>query len=485
MQYLSLKGVVLHLRFPIKREGFRNMSTKTKVYIFIFSVFITHTVLAQSNLNVQLRLNFPLFDLPYQIDGTNTTGNFFAGYSTLSMNQALSLTADVYSSFHFGMRKLYDSLPLAPMWNNIIFYGGTAVGLLAFGYVLPFGYPWLQQEYTRSILTRFNINSLNGRYNIFDPTGVTGVTDADLARLKAESPHNFVRMEEANIEGYLSLSDRMLRNRFLYDLHDLSNITAFLSITVGLGHVAIAMIDEHSFEDADNTINNWYQNNGSQKDRILLGFSGINWVYDLFRPGEPYAARGLHPSGDGSVARYITLDQLSENEREYLIKQGWLSLLNYVSPMLYGFNSFPFGKTGFEWNIALRHYLTSFGTDIPVQILLKKSPFNMIFTYHSYTNYEHYFPAIEAELIDFPVRFTPNFGLLISPRLLLGMQPRDQIFMTGEPEFLGLLGCRVDFAVSKHFFPYFDLSIKTDGWIAGNEYLERNASVKAGLSMRF
>jgi hypothetical protein len=57
--------------------------------------------------------------------------------------------------------------------------------------------------------------------------------------------------------------------------------------------------------------------------------------------------------------------------------------------------------------------------------------------------------------------------------------------MTGDPEFLGLLGCRVDFSVSKHFLPYFDLTLKTDGWVAGNEYLERNMSFKVGLSMRF
>jgi hypothetical protein len=65
------------------------------------------------------------------------------------------------------------------------------------------------------------------------------------------------------------------------------------------------------------------------------------------------------------------------------------------------------------------------------------------------------------------------------------MQPANQEFMTGDPEFLGLLGCRVDFAVSKHFFPYFDLSVKTGGWVAGNEYLEPNVSFKTGVSMRF
>jgi hypothetical protein len=149
----------------------------------------------------RLKLDMPLFDLPYQIDAANTTGNFFASYSTLSMNQSLSLTADLYSAIHFGMRTLYDWLPLGPLWNNVVFYAGTAAGLLTFAFVLPFGYPWLQQEYTRSVLSRFGIGSFNGTYDIFDFSAIRGVKDADLVQLKAESPHDLVRMHEANIEG--------------------------------------------------------------------------------------------------------------------------------------------------------------------------------------------------------------------------------------------------------------------------------------------
>jgi hypothetical protein len=433
----------------------------------------------------QLKVDFPLLDLPYQIDAAHTTGNFFAAYSTFSMNQSLYLTAGIYSSMHFGLEKLYNGLDFAPLWKNALYYGGTAAGLLAFAYVLPFGYPWMQQEYARSILTRSDINSLNGRYDILNPTSVNGVTDNDLARLKAESPHDFVRMEEANIEGYILLSSRMLRNRFFYDLQDLSNITALLSALFVIPHSATVISNEVGIVDIESSINDSYRNDGDQNTRLLYKYSGINWVYDLFRPSEAYAGRGFHPSGDGSVARYITPSQLSEAEREYAVKQGMLSWLNLSSPVLYGFNLFPLGKTGVEWNFALHHYFTSFGSDTPFQILIKKAPFNMVFTWHSYMNYEHYFPAAEAELLDFPLHFTPKFGLLLSPRVLLGMQPKDQNFMTGDMEFLGLLGGRVDFVVNKHFFPYIDLSVKTDGWIAGNEYLESNVSFKAGVSLRF
>jgi hypothetical protein len=433
-----------------------------------------------------LKLDFPLLDFPYQIDTMGISGyGFFGSYTSPGMDQSLALTLDLYSSMHFGMRKLYDNLDIAPMWKNAIYYGGTAAGILAFAYLLPFGYPWMQQEFTRSILSRLDIKSVNGSYDIFNGGPVIGVTDVQLERFKAEKPHDMIRMDEAGSESYILFSDHMVRNVFFYDLNNLSNWTALIAALLGgVGHnFGGVAADYFGANYVDDNIKSWYKNDEGEKSRPLYVDSGINWVYDLFRPDEPYADRGAHPLG--GIARYITWEQLSDDERQYLIKQGWLSYLNIISPLYYGFNSFPLGKTGIEWNVALHHYLTSFGSDVPVQLFLKKAPFNMLFTYHNYQNYQNYFPAIEAELMDLPVQFTPKFGLLLSPRLLLGMQPKDQVFMTGASEFLGLLGCRVDFSVSKHLFPYFDLTLKTDGWVAGNEYLESNISFKAGVSLRF
>jgi hypothetical protein len=88
-------------------------------------------------------------------------------------------------------------------------------------------------------------------------------------------------------------------------------------------------------------------------------------------------------------------------------------------------------------------------------------------------------------LSEFPLQVTPKFGLLLSPRVLLGMQPKNQDFRTSDPEFLGLFGLRVDFAISKHILPFIDFSVKTNGWIAGNEYLNSNVSIKLGVSARF
>ncbi|MDR3343813.1 MAG: hypothetical protein LBT14_13740 [Treponema sp.] len=308
--------------------------------------------------DLKLKLDLPLFDLPYQIDAMNTVGHgFFSSYANPGMSQSLALTKDIYSAMHFGMKRLNDSLTIAPMWKYAIYYGGTVAGLLVFAYVLPFGYPWMQQEYTRSILTRFGVNSFNGAYNYNTVNGMlTGVTDKSLEYFKNEAPHDFIRMYEANIEGYLLLSDSMLCNSFVYNLKDLSNWTALVSTFLTVSKISAPIAAEYGLADVDGDIKKMYENDGGQESRALASDYFINWGYELFHPHEPYAARGVHPSGDG-IARYITLSQLTEDEKHYLIKQGFLGYLNLLSPMLYGFRTFSLGHSGFEGNFALHHFL--------------------------------------------------------------------------------------------------------------------------------
>jgi hypothetical protein len=195
----------------------------------------------------KLKLNFPFFDHPYQIDTMDTSGyGFFGSYTSPSMNQSLALSMDIYSSLHFGMRKLYDDSGISSMWKEAIYYGGSVAGILAFAYVLPFGYPWMQREFTRSILSRFDIKSVNGDYDIFSPTLVVGVTDSQLEHFKAESPHDMTRMDESGSEGYILFSDFMLRNVFFYDLHNLSNWTALIAAFLGsFGKNVVGVVAEY------------------------------------------------------------------------------------------------------------------------------------------------------------------------------------------------------------------------------------------------
>jgi hypothetical protein len=443
---------------------------------------------------IELKIDLPFFDFPYQSDVMKAMGyNFFQTYSAFSMEQSLKLTTGVYSAMHYGLKKMYDNLSFEPFWNNAIYYGTTTAGILAFGYFLPFGYPWMKQEYVHSILNLNEIHGFNGTYRIIDRSALIGVTDDELGYFKRNTPYDFIRMNSAGNEAYNIFSDTLIRNYFYYDPDDLSWISALVATFVNFGANASPIIvfdgkNSHGIimfdYDVETILEEWYKNDKGQETRYLTGFDMLNWGYELFHPDEPYAARGLHPSGDGSIARYITFKQFTDDEMKYLVKHSYLSYLNFVSPLLYGVRSFPLGNSGLEANFALRHYLTSFGTDITATVFLKKKPFNMAFTYHSYQNYENYFPAIEAELVDYPLHIG-KLGMYISPRVLIGMQPKGQEFKTGSAEFLGLFGLRVDFMAGKNIFPFVDFSVKTSGWVAGNEYLGANASITLGVSLRF
>ncbi|GHU88890.1 hypothetical protein FACS189476_06800 [Spirochaetia bacterium] len=200
----------------------------------------------------------------------------------------------------------------------------------------------------------------------------------------------------------------------------------------------------------------------------------MRWAYQLFHQDE-------HRDG------VLTLSDLTDNEKSYLKNTVLLSLINLASPMMFGIRTIPLGKnSGIYGNFALRQLYTSFGTDLSVNLYLKKTPFNIAFVYHNYLNYEHYFPAVEIELIDYPLSFN-TWGIYLSPRIIIGIQPMDNSFTTSTPEFFGLLSCRADFILPKlkHFLPYSELLIKTDGWLAGNEYINRTFGFALGISTRF
>ncbi|MDR1353231.1 MAG: hypothetical protein LBK05_08110 [Treponema sp.] len=397
--------------------------------------------------------------MPYQIDAAKTLEyGFLESYTHPDMETSLAITSDLYSSFHFGMNKLRDAIGRNTFWKRLVYYGGVAVGDFLF-YLLPVptGYFWMHESFHRAGFTHMGLRS---HINFAFPNGAYTMADTGGSIYKYDLP----RTIEAGMESEFLLVEKMQKNNFFYDQGMFNEFLYWLANLQAWGYAYMPFQNDESTMVVE----------GKEQE---VSADSLQWAYYLFHPEEKYIA-------DSENDEVIGISDLKDSEKEFLKNRVMWSLVNFASPMMFGIRSIPLGA-GFSGNFALRQFYTSFGTDISVNVYLKKAPFNLAFSYHSYINYEHYFPAIEAELVDFPVQFTPKFGLFISPRILLGMQPRNQEFMTGAPEFFALAGCRADFAVSRHFLPYLELSAKTDGWVAGNEFLERNISVKAGISVRF
>src|SRR6185436_9321120 len=98
--------------------------------------------------------------------------------------------------------------------------------------------------------------------------------------------------------------------------------------------------------------------------RDFTGHDILAWAYDLHRPNEPYAARGIHPSGVG-IDRYRKPSDLRPEEMQYLRRQGKLQVLNFFDPAFIRGSGFTMNNplNGRPMKVVVRpgHILTPFG----------------------------------------------------------------------------------------------------------------------------
>jgi hypothetical protein len=462
--------------------------------ISILTIFLAffHNALSQTRDTLpSIVLELPVFDLPYQLDaaktageGTVSFGSFMKGYSNPSMHQSLSLTSDLYTATHWALEELF--YPGTETYRNDqrrgrrLIYAFTITGFDFLSLYAPGFDGWLHEEYHRAVLTRFHVNSFNDM-NKF-PIGaelvnVSHVKDEDLVRFKKESPSDFIRAHVAGIEGEYLLTDRLQRNNFYYDQNLPHELLYLLTTLNSILYVKVCS----DLGEADQMTAEANANETTIEVRDFTGLDFLAWSYDLFRPGEDYNARGVHPSGTG-LDRYITTADLTDEEYSYLKKQGNLQWINAASPMLFGFRRIKLNNKGLYGNLSLHHYLTSFGNDISCNVFLMNNRHNLFFAIHSYQNYTTSFPAIEAQLTDWKPLFSG--ALYISPRVMAGFQPYNQEFKTSKAAFIGLAECKIELSTKYLISPYAEFSLKTAGWIAGNEFLDKNFSCRVGIVSR-
>ncbi|MDR0910671.1 MAG: hypothetical protein LBM77_13015, partial [Spirochaetaceae bacterium] len=385
---------------------------KKYVLLLIILLAALSDIAAEDNKKIELKLDFPIFDLPYQIEAGRTIGSgFFGSYASMSMNQSMAIAMDTHSALHFGLGKLENILPWEEEIKDTVLIIGNILPVYLFEAFLPFGIGWAGSEFQRSVLSRFGVYSQTPYYT----SKGYHISDSALGVFKTNNPVNFVRMLSARPEADTAFVERMQKNIFFYDMSDYSIISPLVSNFFVLSNVGIGLVASYFPSLFQSLTQNINRNEKSEIDRKIVYYPALNWVYDIFRPNEPYEARGIHPSGNG-VNRYISWEKLTTEEKRYLEIQGWLSILNFASPLLYGFKSFPIYGNDIIGNFALHHYLTSFGFDVTANAYLKYDIFNMAFTLHNYINYQNYYFALEGELLDFPIRFTDRFGLLLTPR---------------------------------------------------------------------
>ncbi len=442
----------------------------THIILLTFVILLTGQAMADEQPQQQpsLILELPVIDYPF---------NWSDGYTAPSMQQSLNITKDFYQYGHYKFEQWYPDRPTARTFSIIAFDVLTTW--------LPFGDAWLHEEWHRAVMSNRKIDSYNEVYDfpLFAETiSVKRIKDEDLVRLKKEYPADMVRLHAAGIEAQYELNFSIEKDHFYYKIPTFDIVLLWLNHINNIGYLHTCASNESNtltdklLRDEDEDIS----------ERDFTGLDCDAWVYDLFRPLEPYEARGTHPSGVG-IKRYIKYSDLTDEEQDYLETNFKLSFLNLVDPFLFNYKSFsafnPFNKRPLQWNATLRHHLTSFGYSLDANLFLKQGSVNAMLILHNYFNKDHHFPGLEFALYRLPVGI---FGkrLHFSVRTSVWSQPKDQQFYTAESELGGLVAVKLNFPWNRTMETYLEIESKNDGWVAGNVYLEDNTSLRLGLAAR-
>jgi len=419
----------------------------TVFLLLLVSIFFVEPLLSQDNDKLHFYVDVPLFEYPYNAD---------ARYAAVSMDQSINLTKSFYYTTHFGIEQ-WGKKRLgknAKLWSQVI--------MTVFDFApIPLSNTWLHEEHHRTILALYQIKSKNTYW----ANSVKGVDDSDLIEFKSLQPADLVREATAGNEGNLEFvlaiekdvfNDRV--NTWNYGLYWGNYLVNSFYLFGSTRHGSKPLVRFKHSEGTD------------VHDRDGNGYDPINATYDLFNPYVSYLERGVHPSGEG-VDRYVEFDDLSPNAQQFLKNQFHLSLLNFIDLNLFGIDEL--GKD-IKFNVSLRHHMTSFGSMVGANIFLKTDRYNGFISPKLFRNESTSFLGLDAELGN-------KWGIL---RLAGWQQPENQLYYDQVKKLGGLVQLKLNIPL-QDFIPYINAIYKTEGWVAGNPYLEDNFTLRFGVKWMF
>ncbi|MFC3196034.1 hypothetical protein ACFOET_00275 [Parapedobacter deserti] len=429
-----------------------------------------------------LYIDLPLLDLPFQRDAARA-GELFDSYS---MQQALAVTQNLHRvNYHFN-NKLWHSA-IRPdsrrkrVYNRIA--ANVTSGLVDYVftyYGVVFSAQWLHEEFHRTGLTIRGIPSYDETYNRFNGGiangSVSRVKDEDLIRLKKDAPRELVRSFAAGIESEFLLLRGLQKDNFFSGAEH-----ANIALNILLTKHAVDYVNQFKRGDYNASIDSMNAHGLAVADRDFVGWDFTPWVYDLHRPDEPYEARGTHPSGVG-VDRAIKTSSLTDEEYRYLEKMGRMQYLNFLSPFMIGISRIRLNdQTAF--NVAVRHYLNSFGYDLTADFFIGHRDKQYLFSLHGYRNKHRLLPGVEMERSPYVFDIGGKDRILLQPAAMLWLQPKDFYDRGARPG--GLLRLHGAYALDKTWNIIAVAEGKTGGWVAGNPYLDSRFGFRFGVSASF
>jgi hypothetical protein len=311
---------------------------------------------------------------------------------------------------------------------------------------------------------------------------VVDVSDQELIDFKTADPAGLVRAHSAGIEQQIAFTRRLADDQFAY---------AGESWHVGPfegGHTFAApyaqALEVNTFAylgfcaSAEGTADAIADAEARETDELERDFTGPDctaWARDLFRPDEPYEARGAHPSGEG-IGRYVAFGDLTPEEQRFLKAQVPLHALSLVNPQLYGIDRVRVGR-GYG-TASLTHWLTPYGYAVDLHGGYRESGATAFGTVRLGVSDGRVFPSVGAELRDVHLRG----DLWLDGEATAWLQP-DALRWGGDPRPGGALSARVRWRAAERAAPFVGVVAKSSGWEPGIAALDPALYLTAGATL--
>lgn len=395
-----------------------------------------------------------------------------------SMAQALSIT----KTFSYAGNTLIGQYLFKGKTNLKSVYSRLAFDILTVW--MPGGTSWLHEEWHRAVLSQYGIDSYNEIYDfpLFASTmKVKHVKESDLSWLKKNHPADMVRLSSAGMEADTELVAAISKDIFFHQPS--KNMISLFPMYINTLNV---IFYRHSCtsQDSETITKELLEKEGSdENERDFTGMDCNAWVYDMFRPEEPYEARGPHPSGTGTD-RYIVPSDLTAEEKQVLKNQLYLSLLNVVNPMMWGKPWFQLETPQMYplyWNFALLHHTTPFGHDLRADIYLFQGYKQLVISLHSYRSRNLYLPGLEVELYRYPF-YIGLKPIYLTLKAGIWKQPKNLLYGASQGETGGKASAMLRYSITPALEIFVQGEYKTTGWVAGTTWLHDQASGAFGLT---
>jgi len=327
--------------------------------------------------------------------------------------------------------------------------------------------PLTHEEGHRSILTAENIGSISQPY--FNSKGaayVKGVRDTTLIILRDTKLPTYIRLHTAGLESDYMLIGRMENysafetdesKRYIieYAYRKLNHFFYyFSSLFPSLGYDG----DEESDE----------------LERDIVGHDVYGAIRHLHRPNMEFY-------------RYSKYDDFTNEEKDFVKRVGYRSLLNLLTPFVIGKNNFEI-TSNLKANFGFGYTMSPFGDFIDENVWLSFNEKLNIHTYfRQFQNRDTWFYGGGVNLVDYPV----HDKVVLNMSGHFWQQPKDLDFNTSSSFWGGsgdlMLRYKLFNKSKKDSFAYlsFDIGIsyKTYGYLPEEHYFDETFSFRFGTTL--